>query len=213
MLTRIRPRAPAGPPRAGRRAPWREAAFAAIDLETTGLDLARDHIVSYGIVPVVGGRARLADSVHQLILPPTPPSPRSQTIHLLRPVDLQDSPSIAEASEGLRRALDGRYVLAWFAEVEIGFLSRELGGSERAWRRRTIDVRNLAIAADGQPASVRGDQGYALGTLARRHGVPVAAPHEAFDDALVAAQLFLVLATKLPGGEPTVRDLLRIAGA
>jgi DNA polymerase III epsilon subunit-like protein len=45
-------------------------------------------------------------------------------------------------------------------------------------------------------------------------GVPVANPHEAFDDALVTAQLFLVLAPKVPGRpEPTVRQLLRAAGA
>jgi DNA polymerase III epsilon subunit-like protein len=42
----------------------------------------------------------------------------------------------------------------------------------------------------------------------------VANPHEAFDDALVTAQLFLVLASKVPGTpEPTVRQLLRLAGA
>ena len=32
--------------------PWRQAAFTAIDLETTGLDLRRDHIVSIGLVRI-----------------------------------------------------------------------------------------------------------------------------------------------------------------
>lgn len=208
-----RPRSPAPPRRSTRRASWRAASFAAIDLETTGLDLVRDHIISFGIVPVERGRAKLEGSVHQLVRPPSPPSPVSQTIHLLRPVDLMEAPEIAGAAPGLRSALAGRYLLAWFADVEVGFLSRVLGGSESAWRRRTIDVRNLAIAADGRPPSARKDQGYALGTLARRHGVPVAAPHEAFDDALVTAQLFLVLATRWEGGGSTVGELLRVAGA
>ena len=38
---------------------------------------------------------------------------------------------------------------------------------------------------------------YSLSATAERYGVPVASPHEALDDALVTAQLFLVLATKL----------------
>jgi DNA polymerase III epsilon subunit-like protein len=44
--------------------------------------------------------------------------------------------------------------------------------------------------------------------------VPVANPHEALDDAFVTAQLFLVLVRKLRGlPDPSVRDLLRLAGA
>jgi DNA polymerase III epsilon subunit-like protein len=37
----------------------------------------------------------------------------------------------------------------------------------------------------------------------------VANPHDAFDDALVTAQLFLVLTSRLFGGSPRVRDLVR----
>jgi DNA polymerase III subunit epsilon len=202
---------PAAPPRPRRSAPWHEAAYAALDFETTGLDYARDAIVSYGVVPVERGRALIAGSVHELVRPHVPPSPRSQTVHLLRPQDLVDAQAPEDAREHLRTLLQRRYLLAWFAGVELNFLRRLFGGSERAWRRRTIDVRNLAIAIDGKPEATRRELGYALTTVARRYDVPVAAPHEAYDDALVTAQLFLVLVSKLPGRRPpTVRDLLRV---
>jgi DNA polymerase-3 subunit epsilon len=43
---------------------------------------------------------------------------------------------------------------------------------------------------------------------ADRYGVPVASPHHALDDALVTAQLFLVVATKLTArGVRAVKDL------
>ena len=46
---------------------------------------------------------------------------------------------------------------------------------------------------------------------AERYGVPVAAPHEALDDALVTAQLFLVLASKLEAkGLGSTKRLLRL---
>jgi DNA polymerase-3 subunit epsilon len=205
---------PRGPRRAGRRRPWPEGSYVALDFETTGLDHRRDAIVSYGVVPVEGGRALLEGSVHQLVRPTVPPSPRSQTIHLLRPLDLEGAPTIEQAAEDLRARLAGRFLLTWFAEVEVGFLATALGGTRRAWRRRTIDVRNLAIAVDEAPASARTDPGYPLSATARRYGVPVAAPHEAFDDALVTAQLFLVLAEKLATGpRPSIGDLVRVAGA
>ena len=73
-------------------------------------------------------------------------------------------------------------------------------------------MRNLALVAEGRPDAARGEHGYPLNGVARRYGVPVATPHEAYDDALVTAQLFLVLVSKLPGeADPTVRDLLRVA--
>lgn len=205
---------PAPPPRARRGVGWRDVPYVALDFETTGLRYDADAIVSYGVIPVTGGRVRIEGSAHQLVRPSVPPSPRSQTVHLLRPADLSQAPPLSEAADGLRTALDGRYVLAWFADVEINFLRRAFGTRERPWRRRTIDVRNLALAVEGQPRSARAASGYSLSSVARRYGVPVASPHEAYDDALVTAQLFLVLVSKLPGlPEPQIRDLLEDAGA
>jgi DNA polymerase-3 subunit epsilon len=197
------------PPRRARGLPWREAEFAALDFETTGLDYARDTVVSFGVVPVQRGRVVLARSVHQLVRSAVPPSPRSQTIHQLRPRDLAGSPRLEEAGRILARAISGRYLLVWFADVEVNFLASIFGGGRRRWRRRTIDVRRLAMAADGP--DVDPGAGYGLTATARRYGVPVAAPHEAFDDALVTAQLFLVLVGKVTGrSDPPTRQLLRL---
>jgi DNA polymerase-3 subunit epsilon len=196
-------------PRHARRLEWRDALFASLDFETTGLDFDTDTIVSFGVVPVSGGRIQMRNAVHQLIEPHVPPTPRSQTIHGLRPQDLRGAPPLPEVLGTLRGALDQRFLLVWFADVEMHFLRMIFGGSVRRWRRRTIDVRNLAIAVDGLPADARRQPGYPLTATAERFGVPVANPHDAFDDALVTAQLFLVLTSRLFGGSPRVRDLVR----
>ena len=201
-----------GPPRRVRRRSWREVEFVSLDFEATGLDFARDVIVSFGVVPVRGGRVVLADARHQLVDPDVPPSVLSQKIHELRPQDLAGAPPLDQAKLALRDAIRGRYLLVWFADVEVHFLAAIYGGSPSRWRRRTIDVRNLAIEADGAPASARRDFGYGLTSTAGRLGVPVANPHDALDDALVTAQAFLVCATRLSRGtDPTVDDLVRAA--
>jgi DNA polymerase-3 subunit epsilon len=202
------------PHRRARRRSWRDAEFASLDFEATGLDFRRDTIVSFGVVPVRGGRAVLGGSVHQLVDPDVPPSARSQTIHELRPQDLSGSPRLEEARGVLRDAIRHSYLLVWFADVEVHFLSSIFGGRPASWRRRTIDVRNLAIEVDGVPRSARANMGYSLTWSAERLGVPVANAHDALDDALVTAQTFLILATRLPArADPTVADLLRVAGA
>jgi DNA polymerase-3 subunit epsilon len=202
----------ARPPRRALQRPWREVEFAALDFEATGLDFSRDTVVSFGVVPVRAGRVVLGEGVHQLIDPHVPPSPRSQTIHQLRPIDLAGSPRLSEARELLRDSLQHRFLLVWFASVEVNFLTAIFGGTAVSWRRRTIDVRNLAIAADGVSPKARAQPGYALSWSAERLRVPVADPHSAFDDALVTAQVFLALAGRLPAGPvPAVGELLYLA--
>ena len=190
----------AGPSRFVRRRSWRDVEFVSLDFEATGLDFARDVIVSFGVVPVRDGRVVLAEALHQLVDPDVPPSVSSQKMHELRPQDLAGAPRLDQARLALREAIRGRYLLVWYADVEVNFLSAIFGGSAARWRRRTIDVRNLAIEADGAPSSARSDYGYGLTSTAGRLGVPVASPHDALDDALVTAQAFLVLATRLSPG-------------
>ena len=200
-------RMPKGPPRALRLQSWRAVEFASLDFETTGLDYGKDAIVSFGVVPVRRGRVVVGEAVHQLVVPEIPSSPTSMRIHRILPQDLADAPSQEVARERLRGCLEGRFLLAWFAQVEIAFLTRMFGGRARVWARRTVDVRELAIELEGEKPDVR----YSLTSAAERYGVPVANPHEALDDALVTAQLFLVLASRLEAeGKGSARSLLRL---
>jgi DNA polymerase III subunit epsilon len=205
MPMRVGP--PRLPSRADRRGTWRRATFASLDFETTGLDYRRDDIVSFGVVPVRAGRVVLREAVHQLVAPGVPVSPASLRIHQLLPGELASAPSLSGARGSLSDALAGRFVLAWFAELEIAFLARTFGNSRRSWRRRTIDVRRLALAVEGMAPDSR----VTLTAAAERVGVPVVSPHDALDDALVASQLFLVLAARFErAGIGRVVDLLDV---
>jgi DNA polymerase-3 subunit epsilon len=187
----------AGPARRLRRRPWNEAEFASLDFETTGLDPDRDAVVSFGIVPVRRGRVILAESEYREIEPEAPLTARSIVVHGLRPLDLQGAPTLSQVLSDLHACLERRYLLAWSADVEAGFLSRAFGGSGRWWRRRIVDVLLLAQVADRLEGRAARPGDYNLTTAADRFGTPVHAPHHALDDALTTAQLFLVLATKL----------------
>jgi len=200
-------RRPAAPARSLRRRSWRQAPFAALDFETTGLDYRRDSVVSFGVVPVRGGRVVVGESLHQFVIPAVASTRASMKIHQILPRDLERASPPDAAGDILRDALERAFLLTWYADVELAFLQRTFGGRPRAWSRRTVDVLRLALALEhADPDSRLG-----LSTAAERYGVPVANPHEALDDALVTAQLFLVLAAKLEErGFGSVRSYLKL---
>lgn len=201
--------APAPPHRRFGRHPWRSVEFASLDFETTGLDPRRDHIVSFGVVPIRDGRIVVGDRVYREVAPAIPPSPVSVAVHGLRQVDLDAARSLDAERAVLGAALHRRFLIAWAAEVEAAFLATTFGGSARSWRRRIVDVLVLARLAD-ELQSLTGSPSYALSAAASRFGVPVHSPHHALDDALTTAEVFLVLATRLSAATPrSARWLLR----
>jgi DNA polymerase-3 subunit epsilon len=198
---------PASPPRRHRRRSWRELELVSLDFEATGLDFAKDTIVSFGTVPIRRGRVDLGDAGYDLVDPgPVSVSSESVTVHGLRPVDLRGAPDLDAARTALGAAIAGRFLVAWAAGVEAAFLDRMFGGGVRRWLRRFVDARPIAFATMEDPP-----RPFTLTSVAERHGVPVASPHHALDDALVTAQLFLVVAARLRSGRtPMIRDLQRV---
>ena len=201
----------AGPRRGDRRLPWRSASFVALDFETTGLDLARDSVISFGLVPVASGRVQLAGARYATVAPVVEPSPSSIAVHGLLPDTLAAAPPLSEVRGVLASSLDGRFLVTWAGTIEAAFLSRILGGSASRWLRRAVDVREMAKALNkrgGAPGKgpIRG-----LEDTVVRFGLPAERAHHAFDDALMTAELFLAVAAGLEAhaGFGSVKSFLR----
>lgn len=213
MRWRARPVGPAAETYAraalpGPRTDWRAARFAVVDLETTGLDSERDEIISFGIVPVDGGRARPGDATYRLARPARMPEAGSIRIHGIRPADLVEAPPFDEVRDELLTALTGRILVAHAAHVERGFLGPVLDEAGVGLRGPLLDTRELARAwlADLDPGTR--PPRLELGELAARLGLPEHRAHHALGDALTTAQVFLALASHLARrGRLTVRDL------
>ena len=201
---------PHPPPRSFRRRHWQEAGFVALDFETTGLDLRRDAVISFGLIPVRNGRIDLSEARYQEVAPDAAMSHRSIAVHHLRPADLADAPPLGDVLGMLHDGLEDRYLLTWSAEIEATFLSRIFGGSVRRWMARTVDVLRLAILADRIDGREIAKGGYTLAETVSRAGLPPEEAHDAQNDALMTAEMFLVLAARLDAhGFSEVRTFLR----
>jgi DNA polymerase-3 subunit epsilon len=197
---------PAAPAHRDRGLSWRALELVCLDFEATGLDFARDTIVSFGVVRIRDGRIDVGDSAYELVDPgDVAPSPVSVTVHGLRPVDLRGAQGLDAARASLGALIAGRFIVTWAGHVEAGFLNVLYGGGARRWRRRCVDARELMFALVDEP-----EPPFTLTSVAEGLGVPVASAHHALDDALVTAQVFLIAAARLEArGVRTIRELQR----
>jgi DNA polymerase-3 subunit epsilon len=193
------------------RTPWREAELCVVDLETTGLDLRRDELVSYGVAIVRHGRIPCGRVVYRQIRPSRPISIASVTVHGLRRADLAGAPPIDDVLDELIEQLAGRVPVAHAAWVERAFLDRVLRPRNRRLGRMMIDTAALLRACRLVDANAGREP--SLETAAERLGLPVHTPHHALGDAFTAAELLLALATRLerPHRPLTVGDLYAIS--
>lgn len=191
--------------------PWREARYAVVDLETTGLDPRGDEIISFAAVPIDEGRVIAGGARATFVRPERMPGAETIRIHGLRPSDLMDAPALADALGVILEALAGRVLVAHAAWVERGFLAPALKGAGVRLGERTLDTAVLirhVLPAERLPA----EGAVSLSDAARALGLPVHSPHVAEGDALTTAQLFLALATRLDRGESqTVGSLARLS--
>jgi DNA polymerase III subunit epsilon len=191
------------------RTPWRNAQFCAVDLELTGLDPDHDEIISFGAVPIEGGRVRAGRAVYGVARPTRPLPEASILVHGIRPADLIDAPPLDEAIAALLTVIAGHVPVVHVAAVERAFLGPALRRQGVRLREPLVDTNVLGrvwlYERDGDaPARL------SLSGLAAALELPAHRPHHAMGDALTTAQVFMALATHLDAiGAETVRSLAR----
>jgi len=195
------------------RRPWREAVFWALDLETTGLDAARDKILSVGMVPVRGGAIRVGEAWSSFAGADVDRERGhgGVAVHEILPAETDGAPHLTEvlvaAMDRLREP--GGVLLVHVAAFDVPFLQRACQAHEVGWP--PVPVVDTAKLLDHWMPRERREATWGKGhgklDVARRiAGLPETRSHEALSDALATAELFLVLAQRL--NATTVRSLV-----
>ena len=159
-MARTRPTTPAAaayadaPLPAGRE-DWRAARWAVVDLETTGLNLRRDEIISGAGGPVDGGPAQPGRGVYSPGRPAPAPAAGAGQVHGIRPADLETAPALEEVLDRVLEAMAGRLLVAHAAFVERGFLEPALATRGVRLRGPLADTRELGRVwlADRDPGT------------------------------------------------------------
>lgn len=199
--------------------PWRAAPYSVIDVETSGLDRRRDALLAIGLAEIEDGRVQIERCWESLIRPPAHLRIPAETIrvHRLFHSDLAEAPPIDEVLPALLGRLAGRVLVVHVATIDMGFIDAALRPYGAKLRGPALDTARLAITLHQQgalPSGYGADMpAIALRGLAEQANLPVYPEHNALNDALTTAQLFLHQAVRLEQqGSGTLRGLLQAGG-
>ncbi len=159
-----------------------------IDTETTGLDVRRDRIISFGSVRVHGTRVYRAETHDMLIDPAMPIPKRSIAVHGITDAMAGQAPTLDVRWPTIEAALDGMVVIGHNIGFDAAILSCEAERIGTDWQPAAL-VDTLLLAAALDP--VRKD--LTLDGLAASFGITIEGRHTALGDALVTAELYVRL--------------------
>ena len=169
-------------------ADWTTLNYAVVDVEGNGQQ--PPDLVELAIVPIVGGV--VGEPMSWLVRPQTSIKFYATRIHGLTDKDVADCPVFEEISGNVLHALNAPALIAHNAHVDVAVLTRKLPDWDCP---EVFDTLKLARRL------VPGKDSYKLGALVEAfslaEGLPEdLSPHRATYDALVAARLFVKLATE-----------------
>ena len=185
-------------------------AILAVDFETTGLDAKQDKLLSVGFVTLKQQQISLNSSYHQIIKTQAQLEESNVIIHHITDSQKEQGQELTTVVEALLKALAGKVMLVHFARIEKQFLTEaclELYGmapmlpiiDTLALAKRQLDKRDVAY----DPSELR------LANLRNKYQLPEHHAHNALNDAIATAELFMAQMSKAnKDGKMTLKDVL-----
>jgi len=173
--------------------PWRGALFAVLDLETSGLDARRHHIVQIGAVRLEREGIALGNLWSGLVQGQGERSAESLLIHEISPQQQAAGQDLAQVMRDFAQYARGTLLTAWDADFDLSFL-------EPAWRAAGLDgpmpvCLDLAEMAACLLPEWQGRR-HGLDDCLAYCGLPAIERHDALGDALASAQLLQLLMSR-----------------
>lgn len=156
--------------------------YVCIDLETTGLDPARDQVIELGAVRFRGGAP--LETFSALVNPGCSLPPVVSRLTGLRDEDLREQPVLSEVLPAFIRFLEDEPLVGHNIQFDLGFLTRAAAGQGLPLADSGLDTLLLARAL------LPFEPTYALGPLSEALRKPDAPRHRAAADALCSGLLF-----------------------
>lgn len=194
--------------------PIDEYEFVVFDTELTGLDPRRDEIVAIGAVRIKGLQILLHDTFHAHVKPQRPLPKNSTLIHRITPEQLAEAPPLMEVLPQFIDYCGKALLVAHHIGLDAAFLNRACRRHYGApLHNPGLDTMRLArtyteMRWEQYHDRFRMNVSYNLAALGADYGLPPFTRHDAFEDALQAAYLFLFLVKKMRAeGVVTLKDL------
>jgi len=202
--------------RLGGRQNARGLRYVIFDLETTGLSLNHDRVVSAAAYRVVDGRIAIGDVFSSLVNPGRDIPSSAVKIHGIMPSMVDDAPSFAEVFEKFIDYLGTDILVGYHVRFDLHFLNvymRQTHGF--AVQNLVLDAQSICRKVCFPPhlrsyaGRLKGNQD--LDTVAKHFGIEIQERHTALGDALATAMIFQRILTEIENSGPgRLKNLLAV---
>lgn len=169
--------------------------WVSLDLETTGLDPSRDHILSLAAVPVRAGRVCLSERFERRVRPDRAFDIDSIRHHRITPDEAADGEQVTAVVTAFLQWLGSRALLGYHLGFDLAMLAPHVQlATGFALPHPRVELAD-AFAARARRARPDVPPNLDFGHIARDLGVPVVGRHSALGDATTVALCWLALQT------------------
>jgi len=179
-----------------------EYEFVVFDTELTGFSRKQDEIIAIGAVKIRNLQIVCGETFYALVRPDERFQTSSTLVHRLTPQELHKAPLMAEVLPKFLEFCGDAFLVGHFVRLDLEFINRatnkHLGGMVTT---PYLDTMCLAMAYNDIKQGSYCDQynrqsAYNLAVLSKEYGLPLFAEHNALQDSLQTAYLFLYLVKK-----------------
>jgi len=183
--------------------PLQEYDFVVLDTELTGFNRKQDEIVAIGAVRIRDLKIRCGETFYALVRPDERFHTKSTLVHRLTPQELHSAASLEEVLPRFVEFCGDAFLVGHFVRLDLEFIARAskkiMGG---VLTTPYFDTMCLAMAYNdfchGSYSDHITRQGaYTLSALSNEFGLPPFLEHNALQDSMQTAYLFLYLIKKM----------------
>ena len=170
-----------------------EGKYVCFDVETTGLDLKKDDIISIAAVKIEGNRIVLSERFERFIRVDREVGEASIKVHQIRGCDLADGCGMDEVLEDFLAFVGNWTLVGYYLEFDVAMINKYLKPKLGiVLPNRQIEV--SALYYDFKIGRIpQGNVDLRFDTIMRELDLPLMSKHNALNDALMTAMMFLKL--------------------
>jgi DNA polymerase-3 subunit epsilon len=181
--------------------PDRTGEVVSVDCETTGFDTRKDDVVSIAAIPIRGRRIMTSEAFRAVIRPEAAMREEAMKVHRLLGSDVSGARTIREVLPEFLNFIGTRPLVGYWIDYDATMLNRysiEYYGlrlpNERIEVSRLYYDRKYGKAPQGTEIDLR------FAAIMEDLGLPERQAHDAFEDALAAAEMYVVLQDMIDRG-------------
>lgn len=170
-----------------------ENEYVCFDCETTGLDPKNDDIISIGAVIIKDNMIVSSKKFVRYVKPKTKLQAEAIKVHHIREMDLEDADEIDDVIEEFLEFIGNRTLVGYFLEFDVAMINKYL--KPKLGIKLPNKIHEVsAIYYDYKIEAIpQGNVDLRFDTIMNELQIPVMGKHDAYNDALMTALIFLKL--------------------